>query len=66
MKDSHFFWWEKDGKFFWHLKGANGEIVCSGESNGYASKQKMLQGISIVRNSESAGLIQYAAEPSVK
>ena len=36
-----------DGKFYFHLKAGNGEIIC--QSQGYASKQSALNGIESIR-----------------
>lgn len=30
-------------RWFWHLKAANHEIVCSGQSSGYANKGDILR-----------------------
>lgn len=38
---------DKDGKWYFHLKASNGEIVCA--SQGYSSKQGCLKGISVVK-----------------
>lgn len=46
-------------RWFWHLKHANGEIICQGEPNGYASKQKAKQGIrSVCLNAPFASITE--------
>lgn len=30
-------------RFFWHLRARNNEIVCSGQSSGYANKGDVLR-----------------------
>jgi uncharacterized protein YegP (UPF0339 family) len=38
----------KDKQFYFRLKAANGEVICSGE--GYTTKQSCLNGIEAVRS----------------
>ncbi len=37
----------KDGQFYFRLKAANGEVICSSE--GYTTKQSCLNGIQAVK-----------------
>ena len=40
--------WKRLGKWFWHYKAANGEIVASGE--GYTRRIDCIKAIKIIKN----------------
>lgn len=46
------YWKAKNGNWYWHLKGGNGEIIAQGE--GYTTKQSVLHVIGLVSTSGQA------------
>jgi uncharacterized protein YegP (UPF0339 family) len=48
-KSKYEYWKNKNGKWFFHLRARNGEIILQSEA--YATKQKVLEGINAnIRN----------------
>lgn len=45
-----FQWWKstRNGQFYWHLKGKNGEVVANGGGEGYRRRAGCLHAIGIV------------------
>ena len=52
--------YKSSGKFRWRLVAANGEIIAQGQA--YASKQKALQGIDLVRSAGDAPLLDLVPQ----
>ncbi len=50
------YWKAKDGKWYWHLKAANGEKIAQGE--GYVNKADVLHVIKLVQSSSAAPLVE--------
>lgn len=47
-----------DGKFYWHFKGGNGEIVC--HSQGYSTKDAAKDGIQSVKDNAASAVVEDA------
>ena len=45
-------------RFFWHLRAKNGEIICQGQTSGYADKRDMERAIELVQSSETASVYE--------
>lgn len=44
----------RGSRYFWHLRASNNEIVCSGQSSGYANKGDVLRIIDKIAALDSA------------
>jgi uncharacterized protein YegP (UPF0339 family) len=50
----------KDGQYYFHLRAANGEIICNGE--GYTSLQNCRNGISAIKKVAVQAPVQLAEQ----
>jgi uncharacterized protein YegP (UPF0339 family) len=44
----------RSGKWFWHARGMNHEVICQGETNGYHNKADCLKAIELLKNGAAA------------
>ncbi len=59
MGKKYEYWKGADGKYYWHCKGRNGEVVAQGQ--GYTEKKECLDAIKFMKATKTAKVVELPA-----
>lgn len=59
-------YWKDNGRWFWHSRGNNHEIIAQGETNGYHNLKDCIHGIHLMMHSQNAVVREIQKSNEVK